>query len=187
MVDVLCVHQEVSNIDLYLEVEDIDQIRHIEMESRNHELVVLEEQRNNELLLPNMNHVNAISDMIHNENFHTISQAAIVSNGIIKEYDEEDGVDITQEHAPPHVDRGETSFDNNYQVPLTFTSMEETNVISDGNLIVSQSISKNDFTWELEKYSFKDNVTTRNFVSCNHYTQVKCRIKNLRACMMLTL
>nr|KAJ0202552.1 hypothetical protein LSAT_V11C500263430 [Lactuca sativa] len=161
MFDVLRVHQEVSNIDLYLEVEDIDQIRHIEMESRNHEPVVLEEQRNNELLLPNTNHVNAISDMIHNEDFYTISQAAVVSNGIIsdneideeddigKEYDEEDGVDITQEQEPPHVDRGETSFDNNHQVPSTFTSIEETNTMS-------QSISKNDFTRELEKDSFKD-------------------------------
>ncbi|CAI9294106.1 unnamed protein product [Lactuca saligna] len=168
MFDVLHVHQEVSNIDLYLEVEDIDQIRHIEMESRNHELVVLEEQRKNELQLPNTNHVNAISDMIHNEDFYTISQAIVVSNGIIsdneideeddigEEYDEDDGVDITQEHEPPHVDRGETSFDNNHQVPLTFTNIEETNVISDGNWTVSQSISKNDFTQELEKYSFKD-------------------------------
>ena len=129
---------------------------------------MLEAQRNNELLLPNTNHVNAISDMIHNEDFYTISQAVVVSNGIIsdneideeddirEEYDEEDGVDITQEHAPPHVDRGETSFDNNHQVPSTFTSIEETNVISDGNWTVSQSISKNDFTRELEKDSFKD-------------------------------
>ncbi|XP_023741643.1 uncharacterized protein LOC111889720 isoform X2 [Lactuca sativa] len=168
MFDVLRFHQEVSNIDLYLEVEDIDQIRHVEMESRNHEPVVLEEQRNNELLLPNTNHVNAISDMIHNEDFYTISQAVVVSNGIIsdneideeddirEEYDEDDGVDITQEHEPPHVDRGETSFDNNHQVPSTFTNIDETNVISDGNWTVSQSISKNDFTWELEKDSFKD-------------------------------
>ncbi|XP_023771148.2 uncharacterized protein LOC111919790 [Lactuca sativa] len=169
MFDVLRVHQEVSNIDLYLEVEDIDQIQHIEMESsRNHEPVVLEEQRNNELLLHNTNHANVISDMIHNEDFYTISHVVVVSNGIIsdneideeddigEEYDEEDGVDITQEHEPPHVDKGETSFDNNYQVPSTFTSIEETNVISDGNWTVSRSISKNDFTRELEKYSFKD-------------------------------
>nr|KAJ0210772.1 hypothetical protein LSAT_V11C400215000 [Lactuca sativa] len=137
MFDVLRVHQEVSNIDLYLVVEDIDQIRHIEMESRNHEPVVLEAQRNNDNGI--------ISDNEIEE-----------EDGIGEEYDEEDGVDITQEHEPPHVDRGETSFNNNHQVPSTFTSIEETNVISDGNWTVSQSISKNDFTRELEKDSFKD-------------------------------
>nr|KAJ0224725.1 hypothetical protein LSAT_V11C100037040 [Lactuca sativa] len=74
---------------------------------------------------------------------------------VLRVHQEVSNIDLYLEE-PPHVDRGETSFDNNHQVPSTFTSIEETNVISDGNWTVSQSISKNDFTRELEKDSFKD-------------------------------
>nr|KAJ0225087.1 hypothetical protein LSAT_V11C100021310 [Lactuca sativa] len=50
----------------------------------------------------------------------------------------------------------EAPFDNNAQVPSTFTNMEGTNLNIDDNWIVSQSTSKNDFTRELGKDSFKD-------------------------------
>ncbi|CAH1415604.1 unnamed protein product [Lactuca virosa] len=89
--------------------------------------------------------------MIQNGDFYIIYQVAVVNNVIISDNEidendvlqeddigeeddeEEDRVVITQEHEPP-------------QVPATFTNNEETNVISDGNWIVSQSMCKNDFT-----------------------------------------
>ncbi|CAH1427413.1 unnamed protein product [Lactuca virosa] len=50
----------------------------------------------------------------------------------------------------------EAPFDNNVEVPSTFTNMEGTNLNIDDNWIVSQSTSKNDFIRELGKDSFKD-------------------------------
>ncbi|KAL6533785.1 hypothetical protein OROHE_013618 [Orobanche hederae] len=91
--------------------------------------------------------------MIQNEDFYAISQVAVASNAILsdnevdedydigdEEEEEEDGVEITQDH----------------EVPSTFTSLEETNTTSDGNWIVSQSTNKNDITRELGKDYFND-------------------------------
>ncbi|CAH1434965.1 unnamed protein product [Lactuca virosa] len=92
--------------------------------------------------------------MIDNDDFSIISQAVVVTNmmNIDNELELhenlEDGIgDENDEEAP---------FDNNVQVPSTFTNMEETNLNIDDNWIVSQSTSNNDFTRELGKYSFKD-------------------------------
>ncbi|KAL6577657.1 hypothetical protein OROMI_009985 [Orobanche minor] len=91
-----------------------------------------------------------LATLIQNEDFNAISQVAVASNTMISdnevdEYDdigdeEEDVVDITQEH----------------EVPSTFTSMEETNTTTDNNWIVPGASNKNDFTRELGKDSFKD-------------------------------
>nr|KAJ0195883.1 hypothetical protein LSAT_V11C700382650 [Lactuca sativa] len=80
---------------------------------------------------------NVILDIVRNEDFYSISHVAVANNAITNEDDEE-------------------PFDNNFQVPSTFTTMEETNMTTDSIWIVSQLVSKNDFTKELGKDSFKD-------------------------------
>ncbi|CAH1440421.1 unnamed protein product [Lactuca virosa] len=53
-------------------------------------------------------------------------------------------------------DDEEASFDNNVEVPSTFTNMEGKNLTIDDNWIMTQSTNKNDFTRKLGKDSFKD-------------------------------
>ncbi|XP_052625063.1 uncharacterized protein LOC111888441 [Lactuca sativa] len=98
--------------------------------------------------------VNVISNIVQNENFYTISQVVVASNAMTNDNEadaneafEEDGIgEEDDEHA----------FDNNFQVPSTFTIIEETNITTDNNWIVTQLARKNDFTQELGKDFFKD-------------------------------
>ena len=92
--------------------------------------------------------------MIQNEDFDTISQIVVVSNTITN-YDKLDENDVLEEDDMEEEDDDEL-FDKNFEIPSTFTSMEETNMTTDGKWVVSKLVSKNDFTQELEKDSFKD-------------------------------
>ncbi|CAH1434412.1 unnamed protein product [Lactuca virosa] len=98
--------------------------------------------------------MNSIIDMIDNENFSIIFQAAVVTN--VMNIDNEVELSEILEDGIGDKDEKEASFDNNVEVPSTFTNMEGTNLTIDGNWIVTQSTSKNDFTRELGKDSFKD-------------------------------
>ncbi|KAI3523117.1 hypothetical protein L1887_01174 [Cichorium endivia] len=93
---------------------------------------------------------NMISHMVQNEDPHTISQMAVVNNELTNDTGEEDDEDYTGE------EDDEESFDNNFEIPSTFTRIEETNMTTDDNWIVSKLVSKNEFTQELGKDSFKD-------------------------------
>nr|KAJ0213933.1 hypothetical protein LSAT_V11C400197080 [Lactuca sativa] len=97
---------------------------------------------------------NVISDIVQNENFYTISQVAVVSNAITND-NEVDANEVLEEDGIGEED-DEDAFDNNFQVPSTFGIIEETNMTTDNNWIVTQLASKNDFTQELGKDSFKD-------------------------------
>ncbi|CAI9272226.1 unnamed protein product [Lactuca saligna] len=98
--------------------------------------------------------MNSIIDMIDNENFSIISQAAVVTN--LMNIDNDVELNEILEDGIGDEDDDETSFDNNVELPSTFTNMEGTNLTIDENWIMTQSTSKNDFTRELGKDSFKD-------------------------------
>ncbi|CAH1429795.1 unnamed protein product [Lactuca virosa] len=98
--------------------------------------------------------MNSIIDMIDNENFSIISQAVVVTDLI--NIDNEVELNEILEDGIGDNDDEEASFDNNVEVPSTCTDMEGTNLTSDDNWIVTQSMSKNDFTRELGKDSFKN-------------------------------
>ena len=98
--------------------------------------------------------VNGISHMIQNEDFDTISQMAVISN-IITNDEELDGNDVLEEDEMGEEDDDE-HLDKNFEIPSIFTSMEEPNMTTDGKWVVSKIVSKNDFTQELGKDSFKD-------------------------------
>ncbi|XP_023763670.1 uncharacterized protein LOC111912174 [Lactuca sativa] len=94
--------------------------------------------------------MDVILDIVQNEDFHLISQVAVANNAIA--IDNEVGAnDVLEED-----EIGEKDDEESFEAPSTFTTMEETNMTTDGNWIVSQSASKNDFTQELGKDSFKD-------------------------------
>ncbi|CAH1419903.1 unnamed protein product [Lactuca virosa] len=97
---------------------------------------------------------NVISDIVQNENFYTISQVAVASNAITND-NEADANEAFEEDGIGEED-DEDAFDNNFQVPSTLTIIEEMNMTTDNNWIVTQLESKNDFTQELGKDYFKD-------------------------------
>nr|KAJ0217959.1 hypothetical protein LSAT_V11C300112530 [Lactuca sativa] len=54
------------------------------------------------------------------------------------------------------------SFDNNFQLPSIFSSIEKTNMINDNKRIVSQLVRKNYFTQEITYYNYQlHNIRTR--------------------------
>ncbi|CAH1430449.1 unnamed protein product [Lactuca virosa] len=92
--------------------------------------------------------------MIDNEIFSIISQAAVVTN--VMNIDNDVELNKILEDGIGDEDDEEASFDNNVELPSTFTNMEGTNLTIDENWIMTQSTSKNDFMRELEKDSIKD-------------------------------
>nr|XP_043608744.1 uncharacterized protein LOC122580536 isoform X2 [Erigeron canadensis] len=163
MFDVVSVHERLCNLDLYLEIEEKEQNQPTQMVSRTQESILIEE-RSSQL----KSHANVVSEMIQNENFNTISQIAVVNNAMVSGFDTENEVDPTdmfeedgtrdgddnEETEAPN--RDEAPHDNESQVPSFFTSLEGVNMTTDGNWMDSHSKSKDDFTRELGKASFKD-------------------------------
>ncbi|CAH1444414.1 unnamed protein product [Lactuca virosa] len=98
--------------------------------------------------------MNSIIDMIDNDDFSIISQAAVITN--MMNINNENELHENLEDEIGEENDEEAPFDNNVEVPSTFTNMEGTNLNIDDNWIVSQSTSKNDFIRELGKDSFKD-------------------------------
>ncbi|XP_023765763.1 uncharacterized protein LOC111914214 [Lactuca sativa] len=86
MFDVLSLHQELSNIDLYLEVDVNRDKNHLNITPRTQESVLIEEERN-AILLPTVNNIDVVSDMIHNKDFNIISQFSVVNNGMSNGFD----------------------------------------------------------------------------------------------------
>ncbi|XP_023766923.1 uncharacterized protein LOC111915503 [Lactuca sativa] len=98
--------------------------------------------------------MNSIIDMIDNENFSIISQAVVVTT--VMNIDNDVELNEILEDEIGDEDDDEASFDNNVELPSTFTNMEGTNLTINENWSMTQSMSKNDFTRELGKDSFKD-------------------------------
>ncbi|XP_052622318.1 uncharacterized protein LOC111914254 [Lactuca sativa] len=98
--------------------------------------------------------MNSIIDMIDNDDFSIISQAVVITN--MMNIDNELELNENLEDEIGEENDEEAPFDNNVEVPSTFTNMEGTNLNIDDNRIGLQSTSKNDFTRELGKDSFKD-------------------------------
>nr|KAJ0217743.1 hypothetical protein LSAT_V11C300141930 [Lactuca sativa] len=85
--------------------------------------------------------MNFIIDMIDNENFSIISQAAVVTN--VMNIDNDVELNEILEDGIGDEDDEEASFDNNVEVPSTFTNMEGTNLTIHDNWTITQSTSKN--------------------------------------------
>ncbi|CAH1454658.1 unnamed protein product [Lactuca virosa] len=94
--------------------------------------------------------------MFQNEDFHSISQVVVASNAIA--IDNEVGANDVLEEDEIGEEDGirEEDDEESFEVPSTFITMEEKNMTTGSNWIVSQLASKNDFTQELGKDSFKD-------------------------------
>ncbi|KAK1441048.1 hypothetical protein QVD17_06884 [Tagetes erecta] len=91
-----------------------------------------------------MSRANAVSNMIQNEDFNTMSQFAVVNNDDLDDLNEEDVVEIDMDDELEDEVREEASYDN-VQVPSTYTNLEEANLTVDENWITSSSESKKDF------------------------------------------
>ncbi|CAI9297141.1 unnamed protein product [Lactuca saligna] len=92
--------------------------------------------------------------MIDNDDFSIISQAVVITNMMNINNETELHENLEDEIGEENDE--EAPFDNNVEVPSTFTNMEGTNLNIDDNWTVSQSTSKNDFIQEMRKDSFKD-------------------------------
>ncbi|KAI3699312.1 hypothetical protein L2E82_43544 [Cichorium intybus] len=80
--DVFSLHDELSNIDLYLEIEMNGNKNHIEVAPRTQEKCFP--------LLPSTSDDIVVSHMIQNEDFGTISQFALVNNAMDSGFEIED-------------------------------------------------------------------------------------------------
>ncbi|XP_021975487.1 uncharacterized protein LOC110870611 [Helianthus annuus] len=105
-----------------------------------------------------MHQVNAVTELIQNEDFNKMSQFAVVNNDDVNDALEEDeigdGIDMDDEFEEDGI--GDETSNGNVHVPSTYTSLEETNLNIDENWKTTYSQSKNDFTSELGKDSFND-------------------------------
>ncbi|PWA74118.1 MuDR family transposase [Artemisia annua] len=151
MFDVLTRHKKLSNIDLYIVVEDIEQ-RHEEMAPNNcitQNSILVDEERNNDV-----RHINVVEDMIRGENFNKISNFAVVNNEMCNEIDITNEVDVEDTLEEGHEEEAEPL--DNYQVSSNFTSFDGIEMATVDNWTVTHPMSINDFTRELEKDCFKD-------------------------------
>lgn len=102
--------------------------------------------------------MNSIIDMIDNENFSIISQAAVLTN--LMNIDNDVELNEILEDGIVEEDDDEKSFDNNVELPSTFTNMEGTNLTIDENWIMTQLTSKNILreSWEKILLRIKRNL-----------------------------
>ncbi|GKE83156.1 uncharacterized protein Tco_1553156, partial [Tanacetum coccineum] len=104
-----------------------------------------------------MNHMNSILDMISNEDANTLSRIAVVNNEMNNRF-----IDVDEVQEDGFGDETEALNEdgdeivNEFQVPSNFTNIEGINKTTVDNWSVSHSVSKNDFTRQLGKESFKD-------------------------------
>nr|KAJ0206620.1 hypothetical protein LSAT_V11C500279080 [Lactuca sativa] len=153
MFDVLSLHQELSNIDLYLEIDVNGNKNHMDITPRTQESDLIEKEMNT-ILLPTMNPIDVVSDMIHNEDFNIISEFAVVNNGMNSGFDtDNDGYESGDENETEN--RGDLTTDG-AEIPSNFTSLEGIDVANVDNWTVSHSESKNHLTEELGENSFKN-------------------------------
>ncbi|GJY12322.1 hypothetical protein Tco_0381631 [Tanacetum coccineum] len=104
-----------------------------------------------------MSHMNSILDMIGNEDADTLSRIAVMNNEMNNRFID---VDEVQEDGfgdeTEALNEDEDEIVNEFQVPSNFTNIEGINKTTVDNWSVSHSVSKNDFTRQLGKESFKD-------------------------------
>ena len=104
-----------------------------------------------------MSHMDSILDMIRNEDSVTLLRIAVanneMNNGFV-DVDEvqEDGIGDETEV----LNEDEDEIVHEFQVPSNFTNIEGIDKTTVDNWSVSHSVSKNDFTRQLGKDSFKD-------------------------------
>ncbi|XP_071690011.1 uncharacterized protein [Rutidosis leptorrhynchoides] len=151
MFDALDLHPELSNIDLYLEVDDvIGSKRFTEVPFRNQDTFSIE----NEASWLNLRSVNAASNVIENAS-NTISQTDHVNNASSSEFNTGDVIEVEKNQAL-YVNEDEVV--NDVQVPSSFTRLQKENI--DMATADSENVSRfkkeNELTKELGKKSFKD-------------------------------
>nr|KAJ0225671.1 hypothetical protein LSAT_V11C100032430 [Lactuca sativa] len=143
--DACSLHQELSNIDLYLEVEVNGIKNHTEtIVPTCCETFSIEQERDT-TLSPTTIHTIGVSYMIQNEDFDMISQFAVVNNGMDCGFDmdnEEDEIDASV--------MGDV-----IKVPTSFTSLEGIDVANVDNWMMSQSENTNDLIQDLRENSVK--------------------------------
>ncbi|PWA46395.1 MuDR family transposase [Artemisia annua] len=145
MFDVFSLHQELSSIDVYLEVQINGPGLNEEIAVRTQEPVLSA----NEASLPTMKHANVVSDMNQNQGFNTISQIAVVNNETTNGFDT---------HDIAFVDDGleGDEVDNDIQVTSPSTNTEGVDMATADNWMSRSKKGKNDLTRELGKEIFKD-------------------------------
>nr|KAJ0192504.1 hypothetical protein LSAT_V11C800449040 [Lactuca sativa] len=121
--------------------------------------------------------MNSIIDMIDNENFSIISQAAVVTNLMNINNDVE--LNEILEDGIVEEDDDEKSFDNNVELPSTFTNMEGTNLTIDENWIMTQLTSKNILreSWEKILLRIKRNLLEQSrSIALGHIDNLRCKL-----------
>ena len=116
---------------------------------------MIEEERN-AILLPTVNNIDVVSDMIHTKDFNIISQFAVLNNGMSSGFDtDNEGYESGDEDETDN--RGDVTADGaNIEVPSNFNSLEGIDVANVDNWAVSHSESKSHLTQELGENSFKN-------------------------------
>ncbi|CAH1444993.1 unnamed protein product [Lactuca virosa] len=158
MFDAFSLHQELSNIDLYLEVEVNGIKNHIEITPRCRETFSIEQERDTTLSQA-MIHTNGVSDMIQNEDFDMISHFSVVTNGIDSGFDmdnEDDEIGQEDLYDNDNDSEGDANVEGDgIKAPTGFTSLEGIDVANVDNWMMSHSENTSDLIQELGENSFK--------------------------------
>ena len=112
---------------------------------RTQESVLIEEEMNI-ILLPTVNHIDVVSDMIHTKDFNIISQFAVLNNGMSSGFDtDNEGYESGDEY---ETENGEdvTTYGADIEVPSNFNSLEGIDVANVDNWAVSHSKNKSHLT-----------------------------------------
>nr|KAJ0220890.1 hypothetical protein LSAT_V11C200088080 [Lactuca sativa] len=119
---------------------------------------------------------NIILDILQNKDFHSISQVAVASNAIAID-NEVAANDVLEEDEIGEDGTREEYDEESFEVPSTFTTMEEKNMITDSNWIVSQLASKNDFTQEvINLYSIRTHKEFDVVETCLTLWTKRCKL-----------